>query len=75
MDDGHTRPVLQLTVTETQPVAQHTHSISIPSCKPMQLRPRQCLGKQEGKVRGKSEETGVKMAWSYDRIMECCGRF
>lgn len=75
MDDGHTRPVLQLTVTDAQPAAQHTHSTPPPSCKPMQLRPRPRSGKQEGGRGVKNEAAGVKIAWSYDRIMECCGRF
>ena len=77
MDDGHTRPVLQLAVSDTQPSAQHsTHPPpTISSCKPMQLRPRPRSGKQEERKNAKSGEVCSKMAWTYDKIMECCGRF
>lgn len=81
MADNKEQQVLQLTVTDTQPTAQRAHITNTPtSCKPMQLRTRprsrkehKRLIQQEEGVVGK--DSGSRMAWSYDKIMKCCGRF
>jgi len=95
-DDDQTRPVLQLSVTDTQPGAQpvaaaattaattaySTHPTLTPSsCKPMQLRPRSRVREERERMLRQEEKggagagSGTRMAWSYDKIMECCGRF
>lgn len=71
--DGSTRQTLQLTVTDTQPFPHFTTTPS--SSKPMQLRPRPRSRKQEGGKVSKSDHACAKIAWTYDMIMECCGRF
>ena len=89
MDEDQTRPVLQLSVTDTQPGAQpvaaaaySTHPTTNPSsCKPMQLRPRPHVREERERLLRQKEKggagagSGTRMAWSYDKIMECCGRF
>jgi len=75
LPDGTSRPVLN--VTEEQPAPQPQLFKS-----PIQLRPRptsraerERLLKQEEKGGTKDSGNGARLAWSYNQIMECCGRF
>lgn len=75
--DGTSRPVLNVTVTKKQPAPQP----QLPK-PPIRLRPRptsraerERLLKQEEKGGTKESGNVAQSAWSYNQIMECCGRF